>query len=223
MRRRLLIRTGYSASTNCVHGLRVAVRNPTRAVSRASTISAMQLDLVLWPDPILAEPTAPVGEVGEDTRKIVAEMRRIMFEHRGVGLAGPQVGIGRQIMLVCPTGEMGDETVVLDPEILSAKGNESGDEGCLSLPGIYVPVERATSIQVRYRDINGRTRETNLEGFPARVFQHEYDHLQGTMILDRMPKDPPKDVARQIQALKDAYADVQDSAPNSNPPNGSTD
>ena len=210
MRRRASPATGYSASRFAERSLPLAVRNPTQAVSAAGTIRAMKLDLVLWPDPVLATSTTPVGEVDEDTRKIVAEMRRIMFEHGGVGLAAPQVGIRRQIMLVCPSGQMGDETVVLDPEILSSSGRESGDEGCLSLPGIYVPVDRATSIQVRYRDQGGRTRETSLEGFPARVFQHEFDHLQGTMILDRMKDEPSRDVARAIQALKDAYSETRD-------------
>src|SRR5438093_5035818 len=104
-------------------------------------------------------------------------MKRIMFDLRGVGLAAPQVGISKRMMLVCPSGDPGDETVVLNPEIVARSGEDEMEEGCLSFPGIYGTVARATGIRVRYRDLDWTEQDMALEGFVARVFQHEFDHL----------------------------------------------
>jgi peptide deformylase len=146
----------------------------------------MSLEIVLWPDPVLLAGTKPVEGVDDALRQIVGEMRRVMFELRGVGLAAPQVGIPRRLMLVCPSGEPGDEEVVINPEICEAAGSELGEEGCLSFPGIYGMVPRATRLRVRYRDLDWRVREMILEDFVARVFQHELDHLDGRVFVDRM-------------------------------------
>jgi peptide deformylase len=89
-------------------------------------------------------------------------------------------------MLVCPSGEPGDEVVVIDPQITSHVGSEVDTEGCLSFPGIFGEVERARKVHVKYRDLSGRPQEMDLEGFVARVFQHEFDHLEGRVFIDRM-------------------------------------
>ena len=155
--------------------------------SEGGTIRAMKrLDIVHWPAPVLLAPTDRIEAVDDDLRHVIGEMRRVMFSLKGVGIAAPQVGIGRQVMLVCPTGAMGEETVVLNPEILEVSGEDVADEGCLSLPGVYGPVPRATKIRVRHQDLDLRVHERELEGYAARVFQHEHDHLQGTMFIERM-------------------------------------
>ncbi len=166
----------------------------------------MELDIVLWPDPILLEGTAPLEGVDGDVRAIVGEMRRVMFELGGVGLAAPQVGIAKRLMLVCPSGEPGREEVVINPEILDESGEDVGEEGCLSFPGLYGMVPRGTKIRVRYRDLDWRERRMELEGFVARVFLHELDHLNGRVFVDRMLPDSRERIAKQLEELREQYA-----------------
>jgi peptide deformylase len=166
----------------------------------------MQLDIVLWPDPVLLGGTRPIERVDAELRQIVGEMRRVMFELRGVGLAAPQVGIARRLMLVCPSGEPGDEEVVLNPEVREAEGLEIGEEGCLSFPGIYGLVPRATRIRVRYRDLQWRERELVLEDFVARVFLHELDHLDGEVFVNRMLPESREAIEGRLQDLRDRVA-----------------
>lgn len=161
----------------------------------------MKLDIVIWPDPVLTSGTAAITDVGEELRQIVGEMRRVLFEERGVGLAAPQVGIARRLMLVCPSGDPGDEVVVLNPEILSVEGEELGEEGCLSFPGIYGKVPRALTVRVRYQDLDLRERELTLSGWVARIFQHELDHLNGEVFIDKMTPESRERVTEQVEAL----------------------
>jgi peptide deformylase len=165
-----------------------------------------RLDIVHWPDPVLSKGTKPVEKVDEDLNAVVLEMKRIMFDLRGVGLAAPQVGVGKRMMLVCPSGEPGDETVVINPEILERTGEDEMEEGCLSFPGIYGSVVRATGVRVRYRDLAWAEKDLVLEGFVARVFQHEFDHLNGIVFVDRMtPADRMRNRAR-LDELKKKFA-----------------
>lgn len=166
----------------------------------------MHLEIVLWPHPVLLGGTQAVERVDEDLRRIAAEMRRVMFELRGVGLAAPQVGIARRMMLVCPSGQPGDEEVVLNPEILEAEGSEVGEEGCLSFPGIYGDVARACRIRVRYLGMDGRDRELTLEGFVARVFLHELDHLDGRVFIDRMTPESRRRIEADLEDLRQRFA-----------------
>jgi peptide deformylase len=161
----------------------------------------MNLDIVIWPDPVLTSGTEAITAVDDDLRQVVGEMRRVLFEERGVGLAAPLVGIPLRLMLVCPSGDPGDEVVVLNPEILEAEGNELGEEGCLSFPGIYGKVPRALTIRVRYQDLDLRERELQLSGWVARIFQHELDHLNGEVFIDKMTPEFREKVADQVEAL----------------------
>jgi peptide deformylase len=109
-------------------------------------------------------------------------------------------------MLVCPTGEPGEETVVLNPEILAREGSGEMEEGCLSFPGIYGVITRPERVHVRYRDLDWVEKTMTLDGFVARVFQHEFDHLNGVVFVDRMtPADKMKNRTR-LEDLKRAYA-----------------
>ena len=168
-------------------------------------MTTMHLQIVLWPQPVLLRGTDPIVEVDDEVRQVVGEMRRIMFELRGVGLAAPQVGIAKRLMLVCPTGQPGEEEVVINPEVLAAEGEELGEEGCLSFPAIYGQVPRALKIRVRYRDLDFREREMVLEDFVARVFLHELDHLDGRVFVDRMTPESRKKIERQLDDLRARY------------------
>lgn len=165
----------------------------------------MKLDIVLWPHPVLLGGTDPVTEVDDNLRQVVGEMRRVMFELRGVGLAAPQVGIPKRLMLVCPTGEPGDEVVVFNPEIIDVDGEQLGDEGCLSFPDIYGKVRRAQTIRVRYQDLELNQREFTLSGFVARIFQHEMDHLDGKVFIDRLEPTSRERVEHLLEKLRERY------------------
>ena len=165
----------------------------------------MPLDIVHWPDPVLLKAARPVEGVDDELRDVARQMAKIMHDLRGVGLAAPQVGLSRRLMIVCPTGEAGDETVVINPEILTREGSEEMEEGCLSFPGIYGVIERPERVTVRYRDLDWAERTMELGGFVGRVFQHEHDHLNGVVFVDRMtPADRMKN-RQKLEDLKRAY------------------
>ena len=166
----------------------------------------MRLEIVLWPDPVLLAGTKPVEKVDDHVRQVVAEMRRVMFELRGVGLAAPQVGVPLRLMLVCPSGEPGEERVLINPQILTADGTQVGEEGCLSFPGIYGDVSRAQKVRLRYRDLDGQTREMDLDGFIARIVQHEADHLDGKVFIDRMDAQSRREAQPALDELRSRFA-----------------
>lgn len=167
----------------------------------------MNLKIVLWPHPALLAGTETIHEVDEELRQVVGEMRRLLFDERGVGLAAPQVGVGRRLMLVCPTGQPGDEFVVVNPEIVESDGLEVGEEGCLSFPGLYGMVPRAQTIRVRYQDLELRPREMELSGFVARICQHELDHLNGEVFIDKMVPESREKIAEGLAELRRSFAD----------------
>lgn len=169
-------------------------------------MAAMKVEIALWPKPVLLKGTKPVEKVDADFRDTAARMAELMYELRGVGLAAPQVSIAKRFMIVCPTGEVGEETVVINPEILTQEGSEEMEEGCLSFPGVYGNIKRSTQIAVRYRDLDWAVKEMQLEGFVARVFLHEFDHLNGVVFIERMTAtDRAKNKAR-LEELKQAHA-----------------
>ena len=165
----------------------------------------MRLEIVLWPDPVLLGGARAVKKVDPELRDVVGEMRRVMFELRGVGLAAPQVGVDRRLMLVCPSGVPGDDIVVINPTILSAEGEEVAEEGCLSFPKIYGRVRRPERIHVRYRDLDWRERDLTLDGFVARIYQHESDHLDGKVFIDKMEPEDRRAIEADLEDLKKRF------------------
>jgi peptide deformylase len=141
-----------------------------------------------YPDPVLRMEARPVEEFDDDLRRLVARMKDLMQEANGVGLAATQVGVLRRVFVFAP-----DEDHVLalvNPAIPShAKETEVDDEGCLSIQGVTVPVERSSAIRLEGRDENGEEVAYDLEGMAARIAQHEYDHLDGKLMLDRTTPD----------------------------------
>ena len=165
----------------------------------------MRVEIAHWPNPVLLRGTKPVEAVDADLKDTVENMARLMYDLRGVGLAAPQVSIPKRFMLVCPSGELGDELCVINPEIVSQEGKEEMEEGCLSFPGIYGTIERATKIRVRYRDLDWEAKDLDLEGFVARVFQHEFDHLNGVVFTERMTAADRMKNRQKLDELKRAF------------------
>jgi peptide deformylase len=163
--------------------------------------------IVYYPAPVLLRPAARVEEVPENIEEILAGMREVMELERGIGLAAPQVGLGIQMILVGQTDEDGpEERVLLNPEIIHrSTKKEWGEEGCLSFPGIYGEVLRHLEIEVAYTDLEGQPQTLKADDFLARVLQHEIDHLNGKIFVDKMrPAD--KLLNRQrLQELVDRF------------------
>lgn len=164
----------------------------------------LHFDLTLYPEPLLRRPALPVEAFDEGLRAIVAGMFERMYASKGVGLAAPQVGLRQRILVLNPTNETQDERVLVNPRIVERSGPATVfEEGCLSFPGIYADVERPESCRVQAFRMDGTPFEETLGGFPGRILQHEYDHLEGVLLVDRMS---PADRLRHKAALEELVA-----------------
>jgi len=135
-------------------------------------------------DPILRKKSKKIEVFDDGLKEIASNMLQTMYANDGVGLAAPQVGFSIRLFVM----DAGDgPRIVVNPEILEMSEEKlEGEEGCLSIPDVFEYVERSKSVKVRYLDILGNMHEETLEGYPARVFQHEYDHLEGILFIDRL-------------------------------------
>jgi len=138
-----------------------------------------------YPDPVLRLPSHEVEDFDGDLAQLVERMTRLMKDARGVGLAANQVGVLRRVFVI-QAAEDEEPRALVNPAIVERSDDaEPDDEGCLSLQGVVVPVERALKIRLEARDPEGNPVEIELEDLPARVAQHEVDHLDGVLIVDR--------------------------------------
>ncbi|MCE2809273.1 MAG: peptide deformylase [Planctomycetota bacterium] len=146
------------------------------------------LQLIHYPHPTLRFTSKPLARVDDSLREMIEQMFQIMYEHRGVGLAANQVNLPLRLFIANPTGEKdsGEELVFLNPVIQKASGSFEADEGCLSLPGLHGTVKRNKSVQVNAYSMDGKEINLKVEGFLARIIQHEVDHLDGVLFIDRM-------------------------------------
>ena len=137
-----------------------------------------------YPDPVLRMVAPPVEQFDDDLKRLVTRMAELMRDANGVGLAATQVGVLRRLFVFVP--EEDEVAVLVNPEIVSrGEETDTDDEGCLSIQGITVPVERALSVRIEGVDESGNEVAFDLEGTPARIVQHELDHLDGKLMLDR--------------------------------------
>ncbi|XP_059450766.1 peptide deformylase 1B, chloroplastic/mitochondrial [Corylus avellana] len=168
------------------------------------------LRIVEYPDPILRAKNKRIDSFDDNLKKLVDEMFDVMYKTDGIGLSAPQVGINVQLMVFNPVGERGEgeEIVLVNPRVNRySKKMVLFNEGCLSFPQIYADVERPESVKIDARDIKGARFTINLSGLPARIFQHEFDHLQGTLFFDRMTDEVLDSIRMQLQALEKKYED----------------
>ena len=150
-----------------------------------------KLPIILLPDPILRETALPLERVDDATRRLLDDMLETMYDAPGVGLAGPQIGVSRRLLVMDPAHKEGEPEpmALINPEILEfSEERQVGEEGCLSIPEIYAEVERPAWVQVRYLDRNGKLTERRFEGRPAVILQHEVDHLDGILFIDHLSK-----------------------------------
>ena len=149
------------------------------------------LPILTYPNKRLRETSKPVAEITDEIRQLVKDMAETMYDAPGVGLAAPQVGVLLRLALVDVVAGHNEEgerdlQVFINPEILEAEGEQVGEEGCLSVREYAAPVKRAMRIKVRTMNLDGETVEFEAEEFYARVLQHEFDHLDGRLFIDRI-------------------------------------
>jgi peptide deformylase len=141
--------------------------------------------IVTLGDPVLREKAKPVEKVNAAVRRLLDDMAETMYDARGIGLAAPQVGVAKRVIVV----DAGQGLYqLINPEIIEAQGTETDREGCLSIPGVWGEVSRAVQVTVRALNREGETVEVEAEGLFARALQHEIDHLDGILFIDRALK-----------------------------------
>lgn len=137
-------------------------------------------------DPALTQTAEPWDwEKDGEVVDLAQNMLKVMFENNGIGLAAPQIGINKRIFVM---GNPQTSFICVNPEIIQGQGEVKGEEGCLSYPGLYLHVNRYETVKVRYQDIIGKTHEREFARLMARVFQHEYDHLNGICFVNKVSK-----------------------------------
>ncbi len=171
------------------------------------------MEIRIYPDPVLRVAADPVTDFDDDLRAFARAMVETMHANRGLGLAAPQVGDRRRLVIISPDGEPGHETVLVNPRLTQRDGWETGDEGCLSFPGIYVKIRRYARVSAEYEDLEGKTRVREAEGLPARAVQHEIDHLDGRLLVDRMSAVQRMSHRRRLRELERRYAQSRPHAP----------
>lgn len=159
------------------------------------------LKVRVYPDPVLKKKSEPLTEFGPKEQRLFDDMIETMHVEDGVGLAAPQIGLSKRVLIACPSVKKGEEFVIINPEIYEMIGREVGLEGCLSLPGISGEVTRAKRIRVRYQNREGKPQDVELKDFFARVIQHEIDHLDGILLIDRLDFDKRQQALADYQRL----------------------
>lgn len=159
--------------------------------------------IVKYGDPVLETPAADVTEFNDELRKLVDDMFESMYAASGVGLAAPQIGIGKRIAVIDVTFQEDPKgkIVIINPEITKKEGKQTGMEGCLSLPDFRENVTRANKVWVRAQDQYGKWQELDGEELLARAFQHEIDHLNGKLFISHISALKRDMIKRKIKRL----------------------
>jgi len=173
-------------------------------------------DIIFADNPILREKSKKVKDFGEALQVLIDDMVETMHAANGLGLAAPQVGVLQQVIIIqLPEDEeepqSGKLFALCNPQIVRAEGEEEGEEGCLCLPGYVGEVKRATSVTVKAQDRRGKKVRIKAEGFLARVFQHETDHINGILYIDRV--ESPDKIRRIVPPEEMEQGAIETKAP----------
>ncbi len=173
-----------------------------------------QLAVILFPHPTLRYTAKPIKRVDAMLHEIVGRMFELMYAHRGVGLAATQVNLPIRLFVMNASGNKGEgaERVLINPVISRPRSNEEDEEGCLSLPSINGNVVRSKTIRVNAFDLEGRELNEDFSGFDARIVQHETDHLDGKLFIDRMNEGSLVDILGGLSLLNTDFESRQRTA-----------
>jgi peptide deformylase len=163
-----------------------------------------ELKVVVWPADVLSQPARAIKSIDAWLLAVAEKMKQLMEESKGVGLAAPQVGLSLRMFVMSESGKASEASVWINPTLSTPLGEETSEEGCLSIPDIRGDVTRAKEVSIRGTDITGQIIEKRLVDFPARIAQHEFDHLEGILILDRFTSVQKIALRKKIRALEQA-------------------
>jgi len=170
-------------------------------------LESIVLRILKYPHPALRHKTKPLRRVDGELKNFVREMFDLMYQQHGVGLAANQVGLPYRFFIVNPEGDpaKAPEYAFFNPVIVRRSGTVEAEEGCLSFPEIYAPVKRSEKVTLSAYNIKGEEVNYDLDGFVARVVQHEYDHLDGVMFIDRLSPSGLLTVKQPLAELENEF------------------
>lgn len=170
------------------------------------------LSIIFWPDPRLTKVSKPVALFDENLKALAGRMLELMRLAKGVGLAAPQVGHNIRLFVSNHNGEPASDRVYVNPVLIDPEGDEEAEEGCLSLPKININVFRSKKMRLRAFDLEGKPFELEETGYLPRIWQHEMDHLNGVLLLDRMGPVARMANRKLLKELEDKYAEAHPKA-----------
>jgi peptide deformylase len=173
----------------------------------------VSLKIIHYPHPTLRHVSKPLKRVDHELRDMIAQMFDLMYEHEGVGLAANQVDLPYRLFVANPTGDPKEkqaEYVFINPVISSGKGQVEGEEGCLSIPGLVGQVSRKEKLQIEAYNLSGEMFSGELEGLFARIVQHEVDHLDGVLFIDRMSPAQLADLRDELEEFEIDFKSKRD-------------
>ena len=159
--------------------------------------------ITYYPATVLRGRAAPVEKIDESIRRLVDKMGEILVDKKGIGLAAPQAGVPLRLFIVSLTGKREDVRAYINPTVTPHGDLDEAEEGCLSVPGIWAKIRRYKKATVTATDLDGRQFTEDAEGLYARCLQHEYDHIEGTVIVNRMGEAARIAHRRQLKKLAD--------------------
>lgn len=160
------------------------------------------LHILHYPDPRLRIKASPVERVDDEVRVLIDDMLETMYDAPGIGLAAPQVNVGKRVIVLDVSKERDSPLALVNPEILAREDVEELEEGCLSVPGIYEKVERAARIRLRALDREGSPLEMEAEGLRAVCIQHEIDHLDGRLFVDYLTEMKRRRIRKKMEKVR---------------------
>jgi peptide deformylase len=166
------------------------------------------MEIIHYPHPVLRFKSGDVTRIDGQFHATVREMFDLMYASNGIGLAANQVGLPLRFFVMNPSGDSDvpeEELVFINPVIRNRKGNVVGEEGCLSLPGLYGDVRRAEEIVVEAFDLQGQGFRATLSELAARVVQHEFDHIEGTLFIDRLSEQQLRELAPRLNPFVEEF------------------
>jgi len=158
-----------------------------------------------YPAAVLAKAAKPVEKIDDSTRQLVEKMKDIMIANKGVGLAAPQAGVPLRLFIISLDGKRENVRVYINPTVTPEGELAEIEEGCLSVPGIYTKIRRYKKCSVTATDLDGKEFTEEAEGLYARCLQHEYDHIEGITIADRMPSAAKIAYRKQLNKLREEH------------------
>jgi peptide deformylase len=171
------------------------------------------MHIVEYPHPTLRHKSKPIRRVDAALREVVAEMFRLMYEAEGIGLAANQVDLPYRLFVVNLQDRGEDEELIfINPVLSGQKGSEEAEEGCLSIPGLYAPVRRPATVTVTAYSLDGQEIRREVGGLLGRVIQHEADHLDGVLFIDRLSEAATLDVKEEVAEFERKFARRREAA-----------